>query len=336
MFTSQQSNFFRERFIKVSHGFQEIFKKVLTVTQGHGAYYYQEVLNMEKHRAIPQGYMTVGEVAKKIGITVRTLQYYDKEGLLSPSSASEGGFRLYTEKELEKLWSILLLRELGYQLSDIKEIMDNPNFDMRNSIERHIEALTKKKERLENLIEYARTIKMMGIIPLTFNDYGDITFDEFINNSKIAWNMSTRSEKSEEFNIPFDFERMQKFIEERLNQPEKAWNDDEIVGIVEGISNIVDVDKILVFHECLYDFTNLIDKDVSSNEVQGRVKFLYYLINNFLGFPLSLNGFSLYAQSFASGGDIGMMNAKHFGEETTDFIAKAIQFYCDSFIAEQK
>ena len=46
---------------------------------------------MTKHRAIPHGFMTVGEVAKKAGVTVRTLQYYDKEGLLSPSAESEGG-----------------------------------------------------------------------------------------------------------------------------------------------------------------------------------------------------------------------------------------------------
>ena len=52
---------------------------------------------MTKYRAIPQGFMTVGEVAKKMGVTVRTLQYYDKEGLLSPSAESEGGRRLYTD-----------------------------------------------------------------------------------------------------------------------------------------------------------------------------------------------------------------------------------------------
>ena len=45
---------------------------------------------MEKSKAIPQGYMTVGEVAKKMGVTVRTLQYYDREGLFSPSA--EAGF----------------------------------------------------------------------------------------------------------------------------------------------------------------------------------------------------------------------------------------------------
>ncbi len=62
---------------------------------------------MKKNRAIPHGYMTVGEVAKKMGVTVRTLQYYDEEGLLSPSSESEGGRRLYTHKDVIKLYQIL-------------------------------------------------------------------------------------------------------------------------------------------------------------------------------------------------------------------------------------
>ena len=55
---------------------------------------------MAKYRAIPEGFMTVGELAKKMGVTIRTLQYYDKEGLLSPSAESEGGRRLYTDKDL--------------------------------------------------------------------------------------------------------------------------------------------------------------------------------------------------------------------------------------------
>ena len=58
---------------------------------------------MNKYKAIPDGYMTVGEVAKKMDITVRTLQHYDKEGLLSPSAMSEGGRRLYTDKDIVKL-----------------------------------------------------------------------------------------------------------------------------------------------------------------------------------------------------------------------------------------
>ena len=75
---------------------------------------------MAKYRAIPQGFMTVGEVAKKMGVTVRTLQYYDKEGLLSPSAESDGGRRLYTDKDLVMLNQIISLKSLGFSLDDIK------------------------------------------------------------------------------------------------------------------------------------------------------------------------------------------------------------------------
>lgn len=75
---------------------------------------------MEKHKVIPQGYMTVGEVAKKMDVTVRTLQHYDREGLLSPSSISAGGRRLYTDKDIIKLHQILSLKHLGFSLNDIK------------------------------------------------------------------------------------------------------------------------------------------------------------------------------------------------------------------------
>ena len=65
-------------------------------------------------------YFTVGEVAKKMKITVRTLQYYDKEGLLKPSAISEGGRRLYSDKDIIQLHQILSLKYLGFSLEDIK------------------------------------------------------------------------------------------------------------------------------------------------------------------------------------------------------------------------
>lgn len=76
---------------------------------------------MEKYRAIPTGYMTVGELAKRMGTTVRTLQYYDKENLLKPSAVSEGGRRLYTDKDMINLHQILSLKSLGFSLEDIKK-----------------------------------------------------------------------------------------------------------------------------------------------------------------------------------------------------------------------
>lgn len=75
---------------------------------------------MEKHRAIPKGYITAGDLAKKMGVTVRTVQYYDKEGILSPSATSEGGRRLYTDKDIITLHQIISLKHLGFSLGDIK------------------------------------------------------------------------------------------------------------------------------------------------------------------------------------------------------------------------
>lgn len=68
---------------------------------------------MDKIKIKSQGYLTVGEVAKRMGITVRALQYYDKEGLLAPSAESEGGRRLYSSKDMIKLYQILSLKHLG-------------------------------------------------------------------------------------------------------------------------------------------------------------------------------------------------------------------------------
>lgn len=76
---------------------------------------------MANERAIPPGYLTVGEVAKKMGVSVRTLQFYDREGLLSPSAQSEGGRRLYTNRDLVRLHQILSLKHLGFSLRDIRQ-----------------------------------------------------------------------------------------------------------------------------------------------------------------------------------------------------------------------
>ena len=106
---------------------------------------------MAKYRAIPQGFMTVGEVAKKMGVTVRTLQYYDKEGLLSPSAESEGGRRLYTDKDLVTLHQIISLKSLGFSLDDIKQrliSLETPA-DVANALTAQADNIRQKIEQLQ-------------------------------------------------------------------------------------------------------------------------------------------------------------------------------------------
>ena len=133
---------------------------------------------MAAYRAIPQGYMTVGEVAKKMGVTVRTLQYYDREGLFCPSDVSEGGRRLYTDKDIIKLHQILSLKSLGFSIDEIKNRLtsiDTPDevaavlTEQSKAIQAQIEALTLSLHDIEAL--KTEVLKMQSV---DFKKYADI------------------------------------------------------------------------------------------------------------------------------------------------------------------
>ena len=105
---------------------------------------------MTKYRVIPEGFMTVGQLANKIGITNRTLQYYDKEGLAFPSAESDGGRRLYTDKDLVKLHQILSFKSLDFSLKDIKVrlISSKTPDDVAKALTEQADVLRKKIEQL--------------------------------------------------------------------------------------------------------------------------------------------------------------------------------------------
>ena len=130
---------------------------------------------------------TVHEVSKLAGVSIRTLQYYDKIGLLHPAKYTESGYRLYDDTALEKLQQILLFRELEFSLKDIKAIMDNPNFDRRKALEQQIALLTLKKEHLKNLIDLARDIKDIGVNKMDFTAFDTSKIDEYAAQAKSSW-----------------------------------------------------------------------------------------------------------------------------------------------------
>ncbi len=133
---------------------------------------------MDKQKTIPQGYMTVGEIARKMDVTVRALQHYDREGLLSPSAMSEGGRRLYTDKDLVKLHQILSLKHLGFSLDDIKNRLiplDTPAeiadvlMEQAAIVRQKIESLSESLRELELLRE--EVLQMQSV---DFKKYADI------------------------------------------------------------------------------------------------------------------------------------------------------------------
>ncbi|MCL2202888.1 MAG: MerR family transcriptional regulator [Defluviitaleaceae bacterium] len=116
---------------------------------------------MENYRAIPEGYMRIGEIAKKAGVTVRTLSYYDKEGLLAPSGASDGGYRLYSDKDLAKLMQILMMKRLGFTLNEIKMRTSamNTTVEVLDVLTEHESYIRKKIDYLAESLNALKSLK---------------------------------------------------------------------------------------------------------------------------------------------------------------------------------
>ena len=100
---------------------------------------------------------TVHEVSRLSGVTIRTLRYYDRIGLLRPAR-TEAGYRLYDDADLKRLQRILLLRELEIPLKDVARLLKLTEAEQREAIGRQIGLLELKKERTEKLIALAQRL----------------------------------------------------------------------------------------------------------------------------------------------------------------------------------
>ncbi|HAG42302.1 MAG TPA: MerR family transcriptional regulator [Clostridium sp.] len=120
---------------------------------------------------------TTGEFAKKAGVTIRTLRYYDKIGLLVPSSHNELGHRLYSKEDFGKLQKILTLKFIGLSLEDIANIMkyDLNHKDFKKSLEIQKEIMKKKIKHIQSII------KAIDEAADTIDFNREMDWDKFIN-----------------------------------------------------------------------------------------------------------------------------------------------------------
>lgn len=86
-------------------------------------------------------WLRIGEVARRTGLTTRTLRHYDELGLLVPSGRTEGDYRMYTLDDVQRLLAIQHLKSLGLGLTEIGAALDDPGFDASATLRRHIEAV---------------------------------------------------------------------------------------------------------------------------------------------------------------------------------------------------
>jgi len=100
----------------------------------------------------------IGELARRTGLTVRTLHHYDAIGLLSPAQRSAGGHRVYGENDVRRLYRIVSMRSLGFPLDAIAGALDRDGFDPRAAVSYHLRRL---EDRIERDRELRRTLRSL-------------------------------------------------------------------------------------------------------------------------------------------------------------------------------
>ena len=125
---------------------------------------------------------TVKEISKITGISIRTLRYYDEIGLLKPARVTEAGYRLYDDKELEKLQEILFYKELEIPLADIKKVMENPEYDKQKALAVQKSFLERKRNRLNGIIELIDDV-MKGVNTMSFGAFTEEDVKKMIDHS---------------------------------------------------------------------------------------------------------------------------------------------------------
>ena len=240
---------------------------------------------------------SVKEVARLTGVSARTLRHYDTIGLLKATRNPENDYRLYSQKDLERLQLILFFRELQFPLKDIPVIIDAPDFDRNRALEQQAELLTLKKRHLENLITLARGASYIGVKHMKLNKTDYEKLDDYAAQAKAMWGQTPA---------------YQEYLEKSKNRGKE-----EETQLGEGLMDIfVRMGKITA-------------KDPANAEAQALVKELqeYISAHFYTCTPQILRGLG---QMYAGGGSFTENIDAAGGKGTAQFAHEAIEVYCQN------
>ena len=237
--------------------------------------------------------MNIGEVSALTHVSIRPLRHYDKIGLLRPTQVTEAGYRQYDDAALQRLHTILLFRELEFSLTDIQRIIDAPDFDPSDALEKQITLLTMRREHIDNLILLARGLKAKGMKHMDFSAFDTRKIDDYAAQAKAAWGKTD------------------------------AWKEYEARG-KSTEDNQQSGEKLMALFTEFGKHRNI---DPASAEAKTMVQQLQdFITTNF--YTCTVPVLRGLADMYDGGGDFARNIDKAGGNGTAAFVAAAIRIYC--------
>lgn len=158
--------------------------------------------------AVSDGGLTVGEVARRVGVSVRTLHHFDDIGLVVPQARSWAGYRLYSRADIARLQRVLVYRELGFALARIRELIDDPDVDERAHLASQRELLAARIARLQQMVCAVDT--MMGAHDMTKSTTPDLTPQEQAEAFGSQWDDRYAAEAEERWGATDEWEQAER------------------------------------------------------------------------------------------------------------------------------
>ena len=246
----------------------------------------------------------INEVSKLTGVSIRMLHHYDKIGLLSPSKRTDSNYRIYNDEDITRLYQILLFKELEFPLQEIKQILDDNEFNREEALKVQRNLIFEKKKRLERILES---------IDDTIENLGGETMSK--NNFKA-----------------FNYEEVKKHQEKYKEETEKRYgNSDSYKESQEKTSKYSknDWENIMEEASVIYEeLSKLMDKDPSDEKVQELIeKWRNHITTNFYNCTVEI----FRGLAFMYVGDERFTkNIDKYGEGLAQFMSDAMIIYCDN------
>ena len=239
---------------------------------------------------------TVNEVSRMTGCSVRTLHHYDAIGLLKPTQVTDAGYRLYDENAIEQLFLILLFKEIGFPLKEIRNILNAPNFDRNRILDHQIRLLQDKVTYLQNRIQLARGIQLVGIKNMNLKEFDMKKIDDYAAQAKALYGKTDA------------YKEFEKKSAGRSKEKENALGD-QLMGFFVRLGAMKDLDP------------GCAEVQAWVKELQDFICAHYYNCTNQILRSL--------AESYAGGGSMNENIDNAGGAGTGAFARDAIAIYCE-------
>lgn len=260
-------------------------------------------------------------VADNLGITRDMLRYYEKEKLL-PANENRH-YRNYSDEDIERIWGIKLLIDIGFTAKEIYALMNMPDFDFDTAIAKKVKELERKHEEDVIYLEFAKSIKFLGRIPTT-SKIGSVKFDDFLAYAHENWNF---------YDDPRSAPFMQ-IADTLISKEPQEWSPDDMERILKMFENF-DAEGMMhtyALHGYYQVISDMRGLGYDNDAVQRVVHLLHkYLVEHNtepgLDGKITPKFIAKYTAPFFISGDVAVQHERNYGKEGCLFIAQALAYY---------